>query len=46
MLTESGEAYYTKLIYDGKDGTLLAVEQETTSGIATIHIALQLVERR
>ncbi|MCC7354356.1 MAG: hypothetical protein IT330_11420 [Anaerolineae bacterium] len=45
VLTESGESYYTKLTYDGKDGTLLAIEQETTSGAATIHVALQLVER-
>jgi hypothetical protein len=45
VLTETGAEYYTKLTYDGKDGTLLAIEQETTSGVATIHIALALVER-
>jgi hypothetical protein len=46
VLTETGEAYYTKLTYDGQDGILLALEQETRSGVATIHIALELVERR
>ncbi len=42
VLTETGVVYYTKLTYDGKNGMLLALEQETRSGVATIHIALQL----
>jgi hypothetical protein len=45
-LTESGQAYRSALTYDERDGALVAIEQETTTGVATIVIELQLAERR
>jgi len=45
VITESGEAYRTVLTYDERDGRLLRIEQQTNTGIATILIELQLVER-
>jgi len=45
-LTESGQAYRSALTYDERDGALVAVEQETTTGVATILIELQLSDRQ
>ena len=43
-LTESGAAYETALTYDTRNGMLVAMAQQTQTGIASIIIELQLTE--
>ena len=45
VLTESGAAYYTALAYDERDGVLVSMQQQISTGAAGSLVSLQLSAR-